>query len=249
MVVKSTAELKALKRIGRIVRIALDEMAAAVRPGITTAEISEIAARVLADNGAESTPPKVYGFPGVICISVNEQAIHGVPGPRVLKEGDLVKLDLTADKDGFVADAAVSVPDGKVSAEVDALVRCAERAFRQGAKAAHVGNRVYDIGRAVEKEVRASGFDVIKALAGHGVGRTIHESPSIPNYFDKRSRSDLKEGLVITIEPIIAAKSGRDRRMPDGWTISTEDGSVSAHFEHTVMITKNGPLLITQSKD
>jgi methionyl aminopeptidase len=243
--IKTTAEFEGLRRIGRIVRIALDRMAAQVQPGITTAELEDVGARTLAEFGAESSPPKVYGFPGVVCISVNDEAIHGVPGDRVVRSGDLVKLDLTAQKDGFVADAAVTVRAGEVSSEADGLLRCAQKAFRQGAKAATAGNRVYDIGRAVEREVKSSGFSVMRELCGHGVGRTIHEEPSVPNFYDKRFRSRLNEGLVITIEPIIAAGSGRGQLLSDGWTIGTADQTLSAHYEHTLVITKSEPVLLT----
>src|SRR4029077_13028013 len=175
MSIRTQAELEKLRIIGRIVRLALDRCAASVRPGITTRELDEIGARVLADHGAEAAPPKVYGFPGALCISVNDEAIHGIPGDRVLQAGDLVKLDLVAEKDGFFADAAVTVRVGEVSTRADALVRCAESAFHEAAKAARAGNRVYDIGRNVEQEVRRRGFAVMRELCGHGVGRTIHE--------------------------------------------------------------------------
>jgi len=245
MSIQSSAELEGLKRCGRIVRIALDAMVAAVQPGISTAELDAIGARTLASHGAEASPPKVYGFPGSLCISVNDEAIHGIPGDRILQSGDLVKLDLVAEMDGFVTDAAVTVRVGKVSAKADALVHCVENAFWKGARAARAGNRIYEIGRAVEREVRASGFSVMKALCGHGVGRTIHEEPAIPNYFDRHSRSKLKEGLVIAIEPIAATGSGDERLLRDGWTVSTVDHGLSAHFEHTLVITKSEPILIT----
>jgi methionyl aminopeptidase len=245
MSIQSERELKKLQIIGKIVRLTLDEMAAAVRPGITTAELDAIGAASLARHGAESSPRKVYGFPGTTCISVNEEAIHGIPGSRTLAPGDLVKLDVTADKDGFVADAAITVKVGAASPVADALARCAESAFHQALRVAQVGNRVYEIGRSVEREVRRCGFNVIKELCGHGVGRTIHEEPSVPNYFDRRIRAKLTEGLVITIEPIISAGSGRANVQPDNWTIRTADGSLAAHYEHTLVITKRGPLLLT----
>jgi methionyl aminopeptidase len=245
MSIRSQAELKKLESIGKIVRMTLDEMSAAVRPGVTTGELDAVGAAALERNGAESSPPKVYGFPGTACISVNEEAIHGVPGRRKIEEGDLVKLDVTAEKDGFVADAAVTVRVGKISATAEALARCAESAFRQALKVAQVGNRVYEIGRAVEREVRRCGFNVIKELCGHGVGRTIHEEPRVPNYFDRSFRAKLTDGLVITIEPIIAAGSGRAQLLADKWTIRTADRSLSAHYEHTLVITKNGPVLLT----
>jgi methionyl aminopeptidase len=245
MSITSQAELDGLKQCGRIVRMALDTMAAAVRPGITTGELNAIGAKVLAEHGAEASPPKAYGFPAAVCISVNDEAVHGIPGDRILQPGDLVKLDLVAEKDGFVTDSAVTVKVGKVSDKAEALVRCVESAFWQAAKAARSGNRAFDIGRAVEREVRSSGFYVMKALCGHGVGRAIHEEPEIPNYFEKRCRTKLKEGLVIAIEPIIALGSGAERMQRDGWTISTADQSLAAHYEHTVVITKGSPIILT----
>jgi methionyl aminopeptidase len=245
MSIRSQAELKKLESIGKIVRMTLDEMSAAVRPGVTTGELDAVGAAVLARNGAESSPPKVYGFPGTACISVNDEAIHGIPGRRRIQEGDLVKLDVTAEKDGFVADAAVTVRAGKISATAEALARSAESAFRQALKVAQVGNRVYEIGRAVERDVRRCGFSVIRELCGHGVGRTIHEEPRVPNYFDRRCRTKLTDGLVITIEPIISAGDGRALLQSDKWTIRTADRSLAAHYEHTVVITKGGPILLT----
>ena len=245
MSIRTHEELQKLRAIGRIVRAALDRAAAAVRPGITTAELDEIGAQVLAEHGAESAPPKVYGFPGALCISVNEEAIHGIPGPREIHEGDLVKLDLVAEKDGYFADAAVTVTAGAASPEARELARCAESAFWQAARQATAGNRVFDIGRAVEKETRRCGFEVMRELCGHGVGRTIHEAPSVPNYHDSRFRQRLTEGLVITIEPIISAGSGCGVQSSDGWTITTADRSWSAHYEHSVVITKGTPILLT----
>ena len=245
MSIRNQREFEKLRAIGRIVRLALDQTAAAVRPGVTTRELDRIGARVLAQHGAESAPPKVYGFPGALCISVNEEAIHGIPGDRMLRAGDLVKLDLVAEKDGYYADAAVTVAVGEVSATASALARCAENAFRLAAKAARVGNRVYEIGRAVERETRRCGFEVMRDLCGHGVGRTIHEPPSVPNYYDPRFRARLTEGLVITIEPIIAAGGGAGELQRDRWTIKTADRSWSAHYEHTLAITKGEPVVLT----
>ena len=245
MSIRSRAELDKLRAIGRIVREALDTMAAAVRAGITTGELNRIGADVLALQGAESAPPKVYGFPAAVCISVNDQAIHGVPGERALRGGDLVKLDLVAEKDGYFADAAVTVCVGEVSPEAGALVRCAESAFRRGLEAARAGNRVSAIGRAVELEARRCGFSVMRELSGHGVGRTIHEAPNVPNYYDPRSHDRLTDGLVITIEPILATGSGRAALQRDKWTISTADASLSAHYEHTVVVTRGDPVLLT----
>jgi methionyl aminopeptidase len=245
MSIRSHAELEKLRIIGKIVREALDAAASAVRPGVTTAELNDIGARVLAEHGAESSPPKVYDFPGALCISVNDEAIHGIPCGRVIRSGDLVKLDLVAEKDGFHADAAVTIAAGEVSPAAGALARCAESAFYLAARTARAGNRVYEIGRAVERETHRCGFEVMRELCGHGVGRTIHEPPSVPNYHDSRFRTRLTEGLVITIEPIIAAGSGAGVLQRDHWTVRTADGSLSAHYEHTIVITKTQPILLT----
>ncbi|MGH9352109.1 MAG: type I methionyl aminopeptidase [Terriglobia bacterium] len=247
MSIKSRAELEQLRIIGKIVRTALDTMAERARPGVTTAELDAIGAKVLAEHGAESGPPKVYGFPSAVCISVNDEAIHGIPGARTLQSGDLVKLDLVAERDGFFADAALTVRVGDVSPRADALVRCAENAFWQATKAACAGNRVYEIGRAVEREVRRCGFSVMRELCGHGVGRAIHEEPCIPNYRDPHSRTRLTEGLVITIEPIIAAGAGMAELQHDKWTVRTADRSLAAHYEHTVVITKGEPIVLTNA--
>ena len=245
MSVKTEAEFEKLKVIGRIVRKTLDQMAAAARSGMTTAELDELGRRELAEHGAEPAPAKVYGFPGAVCISVNDEAVHGVPGNRVLQDGDLLKLDLVACKDGFFADAAVTVPIGKVSNTADALRRCAEAAFWKALKVARVGYRTCHIGREVEREVRSRGFSVMPGLGGHGVGRTIHEHPEVPNFYDRSCRTKLSEGLVLAVEPIIAAGDGREALLADGWTIRTADRSLSAHYEHTIMVTRGDPILLT----
>src|SRR6185295_11336256 len=212
-------EFEKLKEIGKIVRCSLDEMSAAVRSGITTLELDQIGLRMLKHHGAESAPPKVYGFPGTVCISVNDEAVHGVPGGRTLREGDLVKLDLVAMKDGFFADAAVTIRVGKVSNIADALVQCAEAAFWRAMNVARICFRTCHIGREVEREVVQRGFKVMPEFGGHGVGRTIHEPPSVPNFFDRSARTRLFDGLVIAVEPIIAVGSGKAVLMPDRWTV------------------------------
>lgn len=245
MSIKSTAELQKLKVVGAIVRKALDAMAAAVRTGITTADLDQIGLRVLTEAGAEPAPGKVYGFPGAACISVNDEAVHGIPSSRVLHDGDIVKLDLVAVKDDFFADAAVTVRVGKVSETADALVRCAEAAFWEAMKVARVGFRTCHIGREVDREVRRRGFRVMPDLGGHGVGRTIHEEPQVPNFYDRSCRAKLFEGLVIAVEPIITAGSGRGVLSSDRWTYLTADRALSAHYEHTIVITRGEPILLT----
>lgn len=245
MSIETPEEMEKMKAIGGIVARTLRALAEAVRPGVTTVELSELGAKLLAEQGSRSSPPMVYGFPGAVCISVNDEVVHGIPGHRAIGPGDLVKLDLTAEKDGFHADAAVSVNVPPVTDAGDKLARCAERAFRRALRVARVGHRVNEIGRAVEQEVRSSGFRVVRELSGHGVGRTIHEEPSVPNYWDPRAGRMLTEGLVITIEPIISAGRGAAELQPDGWTVRTADGSLAAHYEHTIVITQGEPILLT----
>jgi methionyl aminopeptidase len=247
MSIKDPEELAGMRSAGEVVRQMLATMKEAVEPGITTAKLDELGARVMRRLGARSAPTLVYGFPGVSCISVNDEAVHGIPGQRKLREGDLVKLDATAEKDGFMADAAITVPVGVVSEQKRRLLRCAERAFALALRVARAGNCVSEIGRVVEREVRRCGFSVIRELGGHGIGRTIHEEPRIPNYADAAAREILTEGLVITIEPIIAAGSGQAVLSMDGWTICTADRTASAHYEQTLMITQGEPVLLTAS--
>lgn len=246
MSIKNYKELLALKEVGRIVRLALEAMAAAVRAGITTGELEKIGGRVMRENGAQAAPRMVYGFPGDVLISLNDEAVHGIPSDsRKVRAGDLVKLDVTFEKDGFMADAAMTVPVEPVSEQARQLVRCAETAFQKAMVFARANCRVNEIGRAIEREVRRSGFTVIRELGGHGIGRTIHEEPSVPNYDDPFARQKLTAGLVLTIEPIIAMGSGEPRDAGDGWTVKTADGSLSAHYEHTIVITDGVPMVLT----
>jgi methionyl aminopeptidase len=238
-------ELEALRKAGAIVRRVLEAMKQQVRAGITTGELDAIGAAVIEENGARSAPATVYNFPGANCISLNEEAVHGVPGKRVLVPGDLLKLDVTIEKDGFMADAAETVAVGIVTPEAQRLMACARRAFEKAMLVARAGFRVSEIGRAVEREVRRDGFSVIRELGGHGIGRTIHEQPRVPNYPDPEARQILTEGLVIAVEPIIAAGSGRAILAEDGWTMKTADRRPAAHYEHTIVVTKGAPLLLT----
>jgi methionyl aminopeptidase len=245
MSIDHPSQLEALKAAGKIVRLMLERMKEHVRPGVTTKELDEIGAEVMEKNGARSAPSTVYGFPGTNCISVNDEAVHGIPSRRILSEGDLVKLDVTIEKDGFMADAAETVPVGSVDEIKLKLMTCARKAFQKSLAAAKAGNRVNEIGRMVEREVRRNGFFVIRELEGHGIGRTIHEPPSVPNFADPRACQILKSGMVLTIEPIIAAGAGNIILDKDGWTIRTADRSPSAHYEHTMVITAGRPILLT----
>jgi len=245
MSIQDERDLESLRAVGRIVRQVLDAMKAEVRPGVSTRHLDEVGARVMQEQGARSAPSMVYKFPGANCISLNDEAVHGVPADRQLKEGDLVKLDVTLEKNGYMADAAITVPVGRVSKQAEQLMLCAERAFHKAMLVARAGFRVLEIGRVVEREVRKSGFNVVRELGGHGIGRTIHELPHVPNYADPQARQVMKEGLVITVEPIISSGSGKVITDKDGWTIRTGDHALSAHFEHTLVITSGAPILLT----
>jgi methionyl aminopeptidase len=245
MSIENQKDLDGLKRAGKIVRMIIRAMEKALRPGISTAELDEIGGRVMRAQGARSAPKMVYGFPGDVLISVNDEVVHGIPGARVIQPGDLVKLDVTVEKDGYMADAAVTVAVPPAAERAQRLADCARAAFAKAMEVARVGNRVNDIGRAVEDEVHRRGFRVLRDLNGHGIGRTIHEEPSIPNYYDPRLNRPLTEGLVITVEPIVAARTGRVVEDADGWTLRTADGSLAAHYEHTLVVTRGEPVLIT----
>ena len=245
MSIESETDWRGLRAVGRVVRLTLDALERHTRSGISTGELDHVAAAVLAAHSARSAPSLVYGFPGTVLISVNDEVVHGIPGARRLAPGDLVKLDVTVEKDGYVADAARTVIVGSGTELSRRLAACAEAAFAAGALVARAGTRVNEIGRSVEREVRRSGFSVIKGLTGHGVGRTIHEVPSIPNYYDARQRDVLTEGLVVTIEPIITCGAGEAFEDADGWTLRTTDGSLAAHHEHTLVITRGRPVLLT----
>jgi methionyl aminopeptidase len=245
MTIRRQDELDGLEAVGRIVAATLSAMRAAVRPGVSTAELDAVAERVFGAHGARPAPRIVYGFPGVTCISVNDEIVHGIPSSRRLVEGDLVKLDVTVEKNGYMADAALTVGVGSVAPEAAALAASAERALTAGLAAARSGRRVRDIGRAVEAVVRGDGFRVVRPLTGHGIGRTIHEQPLVPNYDDPADDTRLTAGLVITIEPIIAMGAGEMMETGDGWTLVSADGALAAHAEHTIVVGEREPLILT----
>jgi methionyl aminopeptidase len=245
MSIETPAELDQLKAAGRVVAEAIRAMRARARPAVTTGELDAIGARVFARAGARSGPQLDYGFPGVNCISVNDEAVHGIPGKRRLRKGDLLKLDVTAELDGFYADACVSVPIGDASGATQKLAGASRTALNQALATARAGVPLNQIGRAVESAVTAQGYSVCTDLTGHGIGRRIHEQPNVPNYDAPGFDQPLTEGLVITIEPIIAAGSGAVRQAGDGWTIKTQDGSYAAHSEHTIVVTAGAPLVLT----
>jgi methionyl aminopeptidase len=239
------ADIEALKAAGRAVAETLREVRRHVRPGVTTRELDQVAERTMKRHGARSAPRLVYDFPGAICISVDDEAVHGIPGPRRLREGQLVKLDVTVERKGYFADAAVSVPVGRVKPGVSRLVATAQAALNEALEVARPGLTLAELGGIVESAVERRGARVLRELTGHGIGRTIHEGPSVPNFADPEATEILTEGLVLTIEPIIAQSTRETVTEDDGWTISTDDGSVSAHAEHTLVVRDGRPLILT----
>ena len=245
MSIESPADFEGMSRVGKAVAAALKAMSDYVRPGVTTAEVDGVGAQVLTQHGARSAPQIFYGFPGVNPISVNDEVVHGIPGNRILHPGDLVSLDVTAELDGFIADAATTISLPPYSEKAAQLCRCARAAFEEATTVARAGRPIHCIGKAVEQEVRRGGFAVIKELGGHGVGRHIHEEPFISNVFQPTDTQPLTDGLVLTIEPLIAERSAKIFEDDDGWTIRTADGGLSAHYEHTVVIREGKPVLLT----
>ena len=245
MSITSEMDWTGLREVGRVVHLTLEALQRHTRPGVTTAELDDVAARIFARHDAHSAPAAVYNFPGTVLISVNDEVVHGIPGPRRLLPGDVVKLDVTAEKDGYMADAARTVVLAGGTDLGRRLAACARDAFDAALHVARAGAPVNAIGRAVEGEVTRRGFSVVRGLDGHGIGRTIHEPPSVPNYCNPRQTDVLTEGLVITIEPIIASGRGLAFEDRDGWTIRTKDGSLAAHHEHTLVITRGRPVLLT----
>jgi len=245
MSIESAVDWKGMREVGRITRLTLDALVKHVRAGVTTAQLDDVAAAVFEEHGARSAPALVYGFPGTVLISINDEVVHGVPGPRRLERGDLVKLDVTVEKNGYVADAARSVVVASGTETANRLAACAASALDAALKVARAGVRVNEIGRAVNREVRRHGFSVVRGLTGHGVGRTIHEPPAVPNYYDPWQTDVLTEGLVLTIEPMVSAGSPQAIQDDNGWTIRTQDGSLAAHHEHTLVITRQDPFVLT----
>src|SRR4051794_13644337 len=245
MSVETPEELAGLRRVGRLVASTLRALRREVRPGVTTAELDAVAAALFATEGATSAPKTTYGFPGTICISVNDEIVHGVPGARVLREGDLVTLDVTPELGGFVADAAVTVPVGRPTPEATRLLEAADACLREALAVATTGAPLRGIGAATERTARRLGATPFAELGGHGVGRHIHEEPSVPNIDVPGLTQRLNAGLVLAIEPMVTMGGAALVDRADGWTVATADGSPAAHVEHTVMVQGRRPLVLT----
>lgn len=244
--VKSDREIKLMRAAGKTTAIILDAMCREVRPGISTWELDQIGERMCREAGVTPAFKGYSGFPGCVCISVNEEVVHGIPTKkRVLKQGDIVGLDFGVIQEGWYGDTARSVAVGKISSDAEKLLKVTQESLMKGIAEAKPGNRVFDIGHAVQTHAEAAGFSVVREFVGHGIGRALHEDPQVPNYGPKGKGMVLKVGMVIAIEPMINAGKPGVRVLSDGWTAVTTDRSLSAHFEHTVAITENGPVILT----
>jgi methionyl aminopeptidase len=243
---KSPEELQRMRRAGRITAAAREAVVEAVRPGITTAELDTIAEKVIVDEGATPSFKGYRGFPASICASVNHEIVHGIPGERILREGDLFKVDVGAIFEGFHGDSAVTVFVGSPPSDVaEKLVLVTRDALEAGIAEVRPGARLTDISHAVQQVVEGAGFQVVREYVGHGIGRSLHEDPPLPNYGQPGRGPELGPGLVLAIEPMVNVGTWRTRLLADDWTVVTEDGQLSAHFEHTVAVTEDGSEVLT----
>ncbi|WML43995.1 type I methionyl aminopeptidase [Neobacillus sp. PS3-40] len=245
MIARTEEDFNGLKEIGKIVASIRNELVQRTVPGITTKELDDLAGELFEKSGSISAPKGEYDFPGYTCISVNEEVAHGIPGPRVIKEGDLVNIDVSGSKNGYFADTGISIVVGKGEEVLTKICEVAKEAFDAGIKKANPGSKINGIGKVVYQTARQHGLTVIKNLTGHGIGRSIHEKPNyIYNYYERSDNGLLQEGMVIAVEPFISTKDEEVIEQGDGWTYVTENSYV-AQYEHTMIITKNGPIILT----
>lgn len=246
MIIKTEEELQALKEIGNICGTIRDEMIKMTKPGITTKELDDFAETLFEQYGATSGPKGEYDFPGYTCISVHDEVAHGIPGSRVIQEGDLVNIDVSGSKNGVFADTGLSFVVGEGEPVLYQICEVAKKAFEAGLTKIKPGARIHSIGKVVYQTARANGFTVIKNLTGHGVGHALHDAPDyIYNYYETMDRGTLEEGMVIAFEPFISTGAEEIYEASDGWTLTTEEKSYVAQIEHTLVVTKDGPLIIT----
>jgi methionyl aminopeptidase len=247
IVCKSQSEIDKMRRSGHIVRQVLEELGAIVRPGVTTMDLERTAEQKIKELGAKPAFKGYYDYPCVLCTSVNEEIVHGIPSAkRVLKHGDIVSIDCGVVLDGYYGDAAITLAVGEVSPERKKLMEVTEQSLYKAIEQVRIGNRVSDIGGAVQEYVEANGFSVVREFVGHGIGTRLHEEPQVPNFRSHGADMRLREGMVLAIEPMVNSGRPEARVLADKWTAVTADGSSSAHFEHCVAVTRNGPLILTQ---
>lgn len=245
IVLKSASEIAKMSLAGQIVAAALDELKRLVKPGVSTRELDMFAEAFIIKREAKPAFKGYRNFPASLCTSINEQVVHGIPSDRVLLEGDIIGLDLGAIVDGYYGDAAVTVPVGRIDPKVEQLLKVTEEALYRGIEQVRCGNRLSDISHAVQSYVEAAGFSVVRDFVGHGIGRELHEEPQIPNLGKPGQGPRLKAGMVLAIEPMVNMGGSEVRILSDNWTAVTQDGSLSAHFEHTVVVTEDGPVILT----
>jgi methionyl aminopeptidase len=249
IVCRSAGEIERLARVNALVARVLAELKGMVRPGVTTADLDAVAEQRLKEAGAEPAFKGYHGYPATICASVNEQVVHGIPSVRSLVDGDVISIDMGAKLDGFFGDSAVTVPVGRISAEAATLLKVTEESLYRALGVVRAGARVSDIGAAVQQHVEAHGFSVVREFVGHGIGAKLHEEPQIPNYGPAGRGPRLAEGMVLAIEPMVNAGKPAVKVLGDGWTAVTKDGSLSAHFEHTVVVTSSGCTILTRADE
>jgi methionyl aminopeptidase len=242
---KSPHEVEIMREAGRIVARTVDELKRAAQPGVTTRELDRVAAETFTKFGAKSTSLGYFDFPGHICVSVNNQVVHGIPGPRRLREGDLVKVDVAAMYRGYVGDTAASFGVGRLRPEIERLVEVTEAAMHRGIEQAQAGQRLTNLSHAIQTHVEANGLEVVREFVGHGVGRSMHEPPQVPHFGPPGRGPLLKPGMCLEIEPQVTLGGRGVKILEDGWTAVTLDGQWSAHFEHTVAVTPKGPVILT----
>jgi methionyl aminopeptidase len=246
IVIKTAKEVEKMRRAGGIVREVLHAVRAMVKPGATTLDLENVAARLIEDAGAKPAFKGYHGFPCVLCTSLNDQVVHGIPSEKtVLREGDILSVDCGAVIDGYYGDSAITIPVGKVAAGTQRLLDITQGSLNRAIETVRPGATLGDVGAAVQEMVEAEGFSVVKEFVGHGIGTHMHEDPQIPNFGQRGRGVRLREGMVLAIEPMVNAGGDAVRVLKDGWTAVTEDGSLSAHFEHTVAVTKDGAAILT----
>ena len=244
--IKNPSEIGRMREAGRVVALIHARIQEAIAPGVTTAALDGIARQTLAETGAKSSFLGYRGFPGHICASVNDEIVHGIPGPRVLREGDIISVDVGAVVGGFHGDSAWTYPVGRISDDAQRLLDDTEAVLYAAIAAARAGQRLGAVGHAVERYAQARGYGVIREYGGHGIGRQMHEDPHVPNHGDPHRGALLRPGLTLAIEPMLTNGGEGTRVLADGWTVVTDDGSLAAHFEHTVAVTPNGGAVLTE---
>jgi len=246
IILKSRSEIEKMRKSNTIVAVILEELRKKIRPGVKTIELDRLSEELALKKGARPAFKGYRGYPYSLCASVNSEVVHGMPSDKELKEGDIVSLDFGILNDGYYGDAAVTVPVGEISPAAKRLLRVTEEALYRGIAEVKAGNRIGDISAAIQGHVEASGYSVVRDLVGHGIGKSLHEDPQVPNYGSSGRGVELKPGMVFAIEPMVNEGSYRVEILRDGWTVVTADGKLSAHFEHSVAITENGPVILSR---